>query len=189
MIEVGKFDQLGPLFGIRGDELGELRGRIRRHHQRAEIQQAPLDRRIGDRGVDRRVERVDNCRGRTFRRAKTDPAERLIAGQKFRHRRHVWQIIQALRRGDGECPQLADLDMRQRRWRNVEHHLDIPGQKIDQRRRRAVIGHMHEIDAGHVFEQFAGDMLRAADASRRHVDLARIGLSVSDEFRNGLGRK
>ena len=43
---------------------------------------------------------------------------------------------------------------------------------------------MHQIDAGHELEQLAGDMLRAADAGRCHVDLARIGFGIGDEFRN-----
>jgi hypothetical protein len=37
-------------------------------------------------------------------------------------------------------------------------------------------------DAGHHLEQLARDMLRAAVTSGRHVDLARIGFGVSDEF-------
>jgi hypothetical protein len=39
---------------------------------------------------------------------------------------------------------------------------------------------------GHHLEQLAVDVLRAADTGRRHVDLTRIGLGVSDQFGNGL---
>ena len=42
--------------------------------------------------------------------------------------------------------------------------------------------------AGHGFEQFAGDVLRAADAGGGHVELAGVGLGVGDELGNGLGR-
>src|SRR5215831_8260305 len=46
---------------------------------------------------------------------------------------------------------------------------------------------MEQIDAGHHFEQFAGDMLYSSVASRGHRDLARIGLGVGDKLGNGLG--
>jgi hypothetical protein len=48
---------------------------------------------------------------------------------------------------------------------------------------------MHEIEAGHKLEQFTGDVLRAADAGRCHIDLAGIGFGILDEFRHRLGRK
>ena len=50
------------------------------------------------------------------------------------------------------------------------------------------VGDVGEVHAGHELEQFAGDMLRAADAGRCHVELARIGLGVGDELNHGLGR-
>ena len=46
---------------------------------------------------------------------------------------------------DAERPQLAGLDLRQRRRRDVEHHLHLAGDQVGDRRRRAAIGHM-----GHV---------------------------------------
>ena len=52
-----------------------------------------------------------------------------------------------------------------------------------------MIRDVHEIDARHEPEQFARDMLRAANAGGCHVDLARIGFGVGDELRHGLGRK
>jgi hypothetical protein len=39
-----------------------------------------------------------------------------------------------------------------------------------------------------IFEQLTGNVWRGPDAGRRHVEFARIGLGVSDEFRNRLGR-
>ena len=48
---------------------------------------------------------------------------------------------------------------------------------------------MRHVDAGHELEQFAGHMRRRADAGRRHVDLARIGLGIGDELRDRFGRK
>ena len=39
---------------------------------------------------------------------------------------------------------------------NIDLHL--PAEQIGQRGRRAAIGHMHHVDAGHHLEQLAGDM-------------------------------
>ena len=50
-------------------------------------------------------------------------------------------------------------------------------------------GTCKQVDAGHHLEQFAGHMTGRAVAGRRHGDFARIGLGVSDEFRNCLGRE
>src|SRR5262245_45799311 len=44
------------------------------------------------------------------------------------------------------------------------------------------------MDAGHHLEQLASDVRRTSAASRCHIDLAGVGLGVSDEFRNGLDR-
>ena len=40
----------------------------------------------------------------------------------------------------------------------------------------------------HHLEQLAGNVLHGPDASRRHVDLARVCLGVGDEFGDGLDR-
>ena len=69
-----------------------------------------------------------------------------------------------------------------------EHDLHLSAEQVGQRGRRAAIGHMHHVDAGHHLEQLAGHMRRAPVAGRRHVDLARVGLGVGDELGNGLGR-
>ena len=54
---------------------------------------------------------------------------------------------------------------------------------------RAAIGDVLQVDAGHRLEQLAGDVLHRAAAGRGHVDLARIGLGVGDELRNGVDRE
>jgi hypothetical protein len=45
------------------------------------------------------------------------------------------------------------------------------------------------IDARHSLEQLAGHMVGTSGAARRHVDFARIGLGISDEFGNSFGRQ
>jgi len=44
------------------------------------------------------------------------------------------------------------------------------------------------IDAGHHFEQLARNVGATADAGRRHVEFAGIGLGIGDELGNRLGR-
>src|SRR5215468_3611054 len=46
----------------------------------------------------------------------------------------------------------------------------------------AAIGHVEQVDAGHHLEQLSGEMAYTPGSSRGHVDLARIGLRVSNEF-------
>ena len=48
---------------------------------------------------------------------------------------------------------------------------------------------MNHVDPGRHLEQLACHMRRGPDASRRHRELARIGLGISDEFKHRLGRK
>src|SRR5262245_15338587 len=74
-----------------------------------------------------------------------------------------------------------------RRYR-VEHDLRIARKQAGKGSRRTTIWHVQHVDAGHDLEQLAGEMLRAPDAGRGHVDLALIGPRISDEFGNGLGR-
>ena len=47
---------------------------------------------------------------------------------------------------------------------------------------------MHHVDAGHHLEQLANHVRAAPIAGRGHVDLARTGLGVGDEFGNRVGR-
>jgi hypothetical protein len=49
--------------------------------------------------------------------------------------------------------------------------------------------HWKQIDACHHLEKLACRMGHAADARRRHVDLARIGLRIGNKFGNCLRRK
>src|SRR6476620_3014342 len=47
---------------------------------------------------------------------------------------------------------------------------------------------MNHIDAGHHLEQLASHVARSPVAGRCHVGFARVGLGVSNELGNGLGR-
>jgi hypothetical protein len=47
---------------------------------------------------------------------------------------------------------------------------------------------VQHVDAGHHLEQLAADVDRRSNARRRHIELARIGFGIGNEFRDRLGR-
>ena len=69
-------------------------------------------------------------------------------------------------------------------WSKQDLHLSAEqiGHEI------AAVRDVKQVDTGHHHEQLAENMGRAPDAGRRHVELARIGLGISDKLRNRLGR-
>ena len=60
-------------------------------------------------------------------------------------------------------------------------HLHLPGYEVGYERCPAAVGDMDEIDAGHHLEQLPGNVGGRAGAKRGHVDLAWIGLGLSDQ--------
>jgi len=75
-------------------------------------------------------------------------------------RRHVGQVDQALARRHREQAQLAGLDRRLRRQQVDEHDLDLAAEQVLQRRRAALVGDVHQIDAGQGFEQLGRQVHR-----------------------------
>ena len=71
----------------------------------------------------------------------------------------------------------------------IEVDLHLPAEEIRDSGRPAAIGHVGELGAGQHHEQLADDMGGVADAGRRHVDRARVGLGIGDEFGDRLGRE
>jgi len=70
----------------------------------------------------------------------------------------------------------------------IEGELHLPTREGGLHGCRASIRHMNHVYAGHHLEQLAGHMGPGADAWRRHVELAGIGLGVRDQLRNRFGR-
>jgi hypothetical protein len=66
-LEVGGADDLGPLLGLGGDEIAEIRRRARQRRV-AEVGELRLDPRIGERGVDLPVDPLDDLGWRAARR-------------------------------------------------------------------------------------------------------------------------
>ena len=65
----------------------------------------------------------------------------------------------------------------------------LPDSEIGQRRRRALVGDVHHVDAGHLLHQLAGEMGRRADARGAERDLARVLLGVGDQLADVLHRQ
>src|SRR5262245_20614152 len=180
-LDVGLPDHLGPLLGFVGDELTEVAGRASKRRA-IQISELCLDLGISERRVDLLVELFDNLNGRVSRRADTPPSTRLVAWHELAYSRDIGQPLPTRRGRHRQRSQLAGLDVRDRLNRGGEHDLHLPTEQIGPRGPAAAIRYVHEVDPGHHLEQLAGHMGRGADTARRHVDLARIGLGVSDEF-------
>ena len=69
---------------------------------------------------------------------------------------------------------LARLDVRHRDGRVGEHHLDLSRQQIGERRRRALVRDVLDVEPVFGLQRFHEQVVRAAAADRRVVVLARI---------------
>ena len=102
---------------------------------------------------------------------------RLVARHEFAHGRDVRQRLRARRGGHRQRAQLAGPDVLDRRGQAVEHDLHLPAEQIGQRRRRAAIGHVNHVDAGHHLEQLAGDMWPGSIAADAMLILPGLALA------------
>ena len=82
----------------------------------------------------------------------------------------------------GKHVELSCLDERQRYVDGQEHHVDLATQQILYGTRRALVGDVHDVDAGGGLEHFHREMVRRSVAWGAVEELARIGLGVCDEF-------
>ena len=136
------------------------------------------------------MDAVENSLGNTGRRGKPVPIVREHRGQPDLGRgRHVGQQGRAGRAGRRQWLDGAGPDMRQQH-RDIEHdHLDLPRQQVLNRRRRAAIGHMHDVDAGGAPEQFCRQMADSSGTGRAVVHFAGIGLGIGDQFLGRIDRQ
>ena len=75
---------------------------------------------------------------------------------------------------------LARVDVRHVGGDGIEHRGDGAGQHVLQRRRRAAIGHVLQLDAGLARQELAHQMGVRADARAAEGDLVGLGLGVGD---------
>src|SRR4029077_15265283 len=81
-----------------------------------------------------------------------------------------------------ERAHLAVADEGHHRRDVVEERVDATRNDVLQRRRRAAIWHMRQLDAGYSLEQFAGQMRPGAISGRGHSELSAVRLCVSDKL-------
>jgi hypothetical protein len=124
--------------------------------------------------------------GGVLRYADAIPSACLVARHKFAHGRNVRQRLRASCGGYRERPQLPGSDLLDRRWHGAEHHLHLPGDQVGNCRSGAAIWYVNHIDAGHCFEQLAGQVVRRSNAARPHVQLTGIGLGIGNKLGDRL---
>ena len=151
----------------------------------AEFGHGILHRRCGDRGAHSGVDAGDERRRRCCRHDEAEPvgSDDLVAG--LGKRRHVRQHRRARCAGGRQDADLASLVQRQvRADRNVGG--DLAAEQILDRRRRALIGHMHHVESGGAGEQGANEMVAAARARRAVGGVPGVGPAPGDELRQRL---
>ena len=71
--------------------------------------------------------------------------------------------------------------MRLRVERTGDHHVDLATEQVADRRRRALVGHIQDIQPGHHLHALAGHVQRRAQRADRHRVLARMRPDLFDE--------
>ena len=79
--------------------------------------------------------------------------------------------------------------MWQRRGHAADHYLDVAADEVGDRLTAALVGDVLHVDAGHVVEQFTGQVADAGDTRGGETDFFRIGLGVGDELLEVLRRQ
>ena len=127
---------------------------------------------------------------RALGREQSHPDVRLVARHaRLDHRRHVGKLRRARRAGDRERAQLAGLDVADHAGGAGNRHHHLAAEEIGRRLAAALVRDVIHLDAGHRREQRGEQMLTAAVARRRVVDLAGPLLHVGDEFLERLHRQ
>lgn len=70
--------------------------------------------------------------------------------------------------------------MDQRGERASEDQLRFPAHHRHERRPTTFVGHVYQIDPGHVIEQFSGEVSPLTIADRGKIELARLRLGERD---------
>src|SRR5215510_12065352 len=184
-LDARELDHLAPLSGFIHQQPPEIRRRTREDRD-AQIREPHLDFRISQSRGDLVMEPVNNFGSDALRRTDTVPPAGLVARQVIRDDGQTRQQFRGLHGGYCQSPQLSVTDVLDRRCNIVEHDLYLPGQKVGNRRSRAAIRYMHQIQSCHHLEQFSGHVDRGARARRREIDFPGIGFGIGDEFGHGL---
>src|SRR6516165_10100025 len=123
---------------------------------------------------------------RAFWRAHAEPHVHLVAWDKLAHGWEISQCLQAHRAGYRESAQLTGPDERDRRGSRGEYDFHLCAEHACKCGSGTAKRHVDHVDASPHLQQFAGEMAPAPNPGRPHVDLARIGFGIGDEFGNRL---
>ena len=105
------------------------------------------------------------------------------------HGRHIRHDRGALGLRHAERLEVAFLDLRRKRGRDVEHQRDAAGEQIDHRLIAAAgIMHRQDLRAGFEIEQFRGQVTGGAGAGRAEGEGVRLRLGERHEFAHIIGR-
>ena len=133
-------------------------------------------------GMARRVvERRHNVGRHACRAEQREPGIRFKALDRVADGRHAGKLRQRLRAGQAQRLERAGLDMRLRVERTGDHHVDLATEQVADRRRRALVGHIQDIQPGHHLHALAGHVQRRAQRADRHRVLARMRPDLFDE--------
>ena len=108
---------------------------------------------------------------------------------RLAHRRHVGQRGLAGLRGGGNQLHPAGLRVGDRGGRAVEEQLHRAGEVILHRVAAALVGHVHDVDAGEPFEELGIEMRSGAGTEGGVVQLARIRARVGHQLLNRIERR
>ena len=103
--------------------------------------------------------------------------------------RDVRRRGEPLRRADRKPAQLAALDVGQHGRGAAGQELQVAGQKVGERRRRAAIGHVRGLDAGGIEEELGAEMHQPARPARAVGELAGLALAELDQLLERPGRQ
>ena len=167
--------------------LSEPLGR-RRHGDRAGV----LDHgRVVGRRDDRHdlaIEPVDDRLRGALGGADAEPAEPHVVDPGLLQGRNLRHLRQALRRRDGEQPELLGFILRHDPERRRDVEIDAPGDHFLHDLRSAPERNPVHGDAGELLELPRQDLLRRSRADRRIADLTGVRFGVLHERREILGR-
>ena len=142
-----------------------------------------------ERGVDLAVQQIDHGLGRPGRRKQPNQTEASKPGTAdLGNRRLVGQDRRPFGGGDAEQPYGVAADIAERRRDAVEGELDAAADQVGHHRRRAAIGDVVGLDAGHRIEQLGDEVIAAAGAVRAERQRAGLGLGERDQVGGGLHR-
>ena len=85
-------------------------------------------------------------------------------------------------RGDSQSPKFIRPDVVNGRNQRIEHDVNMTAEKIGERSAAAAVRHVQHVDAAHLFEHLAIEMLWRSDAARTHAKLAGICFCVGDQL-------